>query len=107
MLLVTVFTLTYLAIAFEHPIKVNKSASALVGAGILWTIYSVFATDLELVNEELTETIGATAQIVFFLIGAMAIVEVVDAHNGFDVVTSRINTRNLAVLMWTVCIVTF
>ena len=44
---------------------------------------------------------------VFFLIGAMAIVEVVDAHNGFDVVTSRINTRNRAVLMWTVCIVTF
>jgi NhaD family Na+/H+ antiporter len=106
-LLITVFILTYLAISLEHPIKINKSASALLGAGILWSIYAIASTDLELVNEELAETLVSTAQIVFFLIGAMTIVEVIDAHNGFDVVTSTIKTRNLSNLMWIVCLVTF
>jgi Na+/H+ antiporter NhaD/arsenite permease-like protein len=58
-------------------------------------------------NEHLAETLVGTAQIVFFLMGAMTIVEVIDAHDGFHVVTSRIKTDNLATLMWLVCIVTF
>lgn len=106
-LLTSFFILTYLAISLEHPIKINKSASALLGAGILWSIYAIASTDLDLVNEELAETLVSTAQIVFFLMGAMTIVEVIDAHNGFDVVTSRIKTRKLSKLMWIVCLVTF
>ena len=105
--LVIVFVLTYAAIAFEHPIQINKSASALVGAGLLWTIYAVNVADPQLVGEHLSESLISTAQIVFFLMGAMAIVEVVDAHNGFEVITSRINTTQLSRLMWLVGFVTF
>ena len=105
--LVVIFILAYAAIAFEHPIKVNKSASALVGAGLLWTIYAVNAGDVQLVGDHLSESLISTAQIVFFLMGAMAIVEVVDAHNGFEVITSRIKTTQLSSLMWLVGFVTF
>ncbi|MGI9152028.1 MAG: sodium:proton antiporter NhaD [Limnohabitans sp.] len=105
--LVIVFVVAYAAIAFEHPIKINKSASALVGAGLLWSIYALNTGDAHLVGEHLSESLISTAQIVFFLMGAMAIVEVVDAHNGFDVITSRIKTTQLSSLMWLVGFVTF
>ena len=105
--LVLIFVVAYAAIAFEHPLKINKSASALVGAGLLWTIYAVSAGDAHLVGEQLNESLISTAQIVFFLMGAMAIVEVVDAHNGFEVITSRIQTTHLSSLMWLVGFVTF
>jgi NhaD family Na+/H+ antiporter len=102
-----VFILAYAAIAFEHPININKSASALVGAGVLWTIYALNMGDHVLVGHQLNETVATTAQIVFFLIGAMTIVEVIDAHNGFEVITSRIKTTKLSSLMWLVGAVTF
>lgn len=105
--LVVVFVLAYAAIAFEHPLKINKSASALLGAGLLWTIYAVNTGDVHVVGEQLSESLVSTAQIVFFLMGAMAIVEVVDAHNGFEVITSRIKTTQLSRLMWLVGFVTF
>ena len=105
--LVIVFVLAYAAIAFEHPIKINKSASSLMGAGLLWTIYALNTGDASLVTEHLSESLISTAQIVFFLMGAMAIVEVVDAHNGFEVITSRIKTTQLSSLMWLVGFVTF
>lgn len=105
--LVIVFVLAYAAIALEHPIKVNKSASALIGAGLLWTIYALSMSDHHLVSEQLGESLMSTAQIVFFLMGAMTIVEVVDAHNGFAVITTRINTKKLSTLMWLVGFVTF
>ena len=105
--LVIIFVVAYAAIAFEHPLKINKSASALVGAGLLWTIYAVNTGDVHLVGEQLSESLVSTAQIVFFLMGAMAIVEVVDAHNGFEVITSRIKTTKLSSLMWLVGLVTF
>jgi len=105
--LVIVFVLAYAAIALEHPIKINKSASALIGAGLLWTIYAMSMDNHHLVSEQLGESLMSTAQIVFFLMGAMTIVEVVDAHNGFEVITSRIKTKKLATLMWMVGFVTF
>jgi Na+/H+ antiporter NhaD/arsenite permease-like protein len=106
-LLVVVFVLAYAAIALEHPLKINKSASALLGAGLLWTIYAVATGDADKVGGELGESLMGTAQIVFFLMGAMTIVEVVDAHNGFEVITSRIKTQRLSSLMWMVGFVTF
>lgn len=106
-LLVLVFVLAYAAIALEHPIKINKSASALLGAGLLWTIYAVTTGDPGKVGGELGESLMGTAQIVFFLMGAMTIVEVVDAHNGFEVITRRIQTRKLSTLMWMVGFVSF
>lgn len=105
--LIIVFVLAYAAIALEHPIKINKSASALIGAGLLWTIYALGSGDAKTVSAELGESLMGTAQIVFFLIGAMTIVEVVDAHNGFQVITSRIRTSKLSTLMWLVGFVTF
>lgn len=105
--LIAIFVITYLAIAFEHPIKINKSASALLGAGLLWSIYAVLSNDSHAVQEELAETLVSTAQIVFFLMGAMTIVEVVDAHQGFEVVTSRIKTTSMTTLMWIISWVTF
>ncbi|MDP3651187.1 MAG: sodium:proton antiporter NhaD [Rhodoferax sp.] len=105
--LILVFILAYTAIALEHPLKVNKSASALIGAGLLWTIYAMGQGDAHLVSEQLGESLMGTAQIVFFLMGAMTIVEVVDAHNGFEVITSRIKTTKLSSLMWMVGFVAF
>ena len=105
--IIVVFILAYAAIALEHPLKINKSASALVGAGLLWTLYAFSQGDHHLVSEQLGESVMATAQIVFFLMGAMTIVEVVDAHNGFEVITKRIRTTTLSGLLWLVGFVTF
>jgi Na+/H+ antiporter NhaD/arsenite permease-like protein len=105
--LVIIFIIAYAAIALEHPLNINKSASALIGAGLLWTTYALSVGDTHLVSEQLGESLMSTAQIVFFLMGAMTIVEVVDAHNGFDVITARIKTTKLSMLMWLVGFVTF
>jgi Na+/H+ antiporter NhaD/arsenite permease-like protein len=103
-LLIVVFIIAYTAIALEHPLKINKSAPALVGAGLLWTIYALFTGH---VTEQLNESLSATAQIVFFLMGAMTIVEVVDAHDGFNVITERIKTTKMTTLLWLIGFVTF
>jgi Na+/H+ antiporter NhaD/arsenite permease-like protein len=105
--LVAVFVLAYLAIALEEPLKVNKSAAALAGAGLLWTIYALASGNPEAVDEQLNKSLVDTAQIAFFLMGAMTIVEVVDAHDGFAVITSRLRTRTLATLTVFICVVTF
>lgn len=101
------FVAAYAAIALEHPLKINKSATALIGAGLLWTVYSLALNNTSVLNFQLGESLTGTAQIVFFLMGAMTIVEVVDAHNGFEVITSRIKTARLSTLMWMVGFVTF
>lgn len=105
--IIAIFVIAYAAIALEHPIGINKSASALVGAGLLWTVYAVASGDPGLIDKQLNESVSSTAQIVFFLIGAMTIVEVIDAHNGFEVITSLIRTRKQVTLMWLVGFVTF
>jgi Na+/H+ antiporter NhaD/arsenite permease-like protein len=105
--LVVIFIIAYGAIALEHPLKVNKSAIALIGAGLLWTVYAVAVGDTPKVSAELGESLMGTAQIVFFLMGAMTIVEVMDAHNGFDIITTRIKTTELSTLMWLVGFVAF
>jgi len=105
--LVVIFVIAYAAIALEHPLKVNKSASALLAAGLLWTIYAVAGGDTHATVHNLEESLVGTAQIVFFLMGAMTIVEVVDAHNGFFVITSRIKTTSLSSLLWLVGFVAF
>src|SRR5512132_3677204 len=98
--------MAYAAIALEHPLQVNKSASALLGAGLLWTVYAVYG-DPHAVGAELGESLSQIAQIVFFLMGAMTVVEVIDAHNGFALVTSRIRTTRFTGLLWIVGLLTF
>lgn len=105
--LILIFVIVYAAIALEHPLAISKSASALFGAGLLWTVYALAIGDPGRLGHELDETITATARITFFLLGAMTIVEVIDAHDGFALITSRIRTRQLAVLLWLVAWVTF
>lgn len=65
--LILVFVVAYLAIALEHPLKVNKSASALLGAGLMWTIYAMSSGDAKVVSADLSESLQGMAQIVFFL----------------------------------------
>jgi Na+/H+ antiporter NhaD/arsenite permease-like protein len=103
-----VFVLAYSMIALEHPIKINKSATALIAAGLMWTLYS-FASPLgvEGVTHQLTEKLAETAAIVFFLICAMTIVEVTDSHGGFEVITSRIKATKLSSLLWIIGFISF
>ena len=105
--LVIVFVVAYLFIALEEPTRVNKSAAALIGAGVLWIIYAMSIGTPEVIDEELSATLVQTAQIAFFLLGAMTIVEVVDAHDGFAIITSRLRTRTMGSLLWFVGAVTF
>ena len=106
-LLILVFVLVYAAITLEHQLQVNKSAPALIGAALLWTLYALHLNDAQQLGQHLNESLVSTAQIVFFLMGAMTIVEVVDAHHGFDVITRRIRTSQVPSLMWLVGGVTF
>ena len=106
-LLIAVFVLTYAAITLEHQLKLNKSAPALLGAGVLWSLYALHLGDNQALTQHLNESLVGTAQIIFFLMGAMTIVEVVDTHNGFDVITRRIQTKRLSTLMWLVGTVSF
>ncbi len=137
--IVIVFVLGYILIALEHPIKINKTATALVTGVLCWTLfvisgppgtllqseqYILFITELkshasdfasltasqihtEYVVESLGHHLNEIAQILFFLMGAMTIVELVDAHHGFRFITDRINTKNPKKLLWIVCWVTF
>ncbi len=73
----------------------------------MWAVYALASADPPTISHDLSETLVGTAQIVFFLMGAMTIVEVVDAHKGFDVVTTRIKTTSLPRLLVLVCVVTF
>ena len=105
--LTVVFVLAYLAIALEEPLKVNKSAAALIAAGLLWTIYALAGGNPAAADHQLNESLIATAQIAFFLMGAMTIVEIVDAHDGFAVITSRLRATSLATLTVLVSLISF
>lgn len=105
--LIIVFGLTYAAIALEEILKISKSATALIGAGLLWTIYALSMSGNHLIDEQLAHSIKDAAQIAFFLMGAMTIVEVIDIHNGFDVITTRISAKKMSNLVWIVALVTF
>jgi len=106
-IMVVIFVLGYIAIAFEHPININKSATALLTGVLCWTVYILMGDDSHLINEQLTEHIGELSGILFFLMGAMTLVELIDAHDGFDVITSRITTTSKKKLLWIICTITF
>ncbi|HKH61316.1 MAG TPA: sodium:proton antiporter NhaD [Flavitalea sp.] len=107
MLLVSIFILGYAAIAFEHPLKINKTASALLTGVLCWVVYIMSSADSDLVSEQLYRHFGQVSGILFFLLGAMTIVELIDAHDGFDVITNKIRTRDHRKLLWIISFVTF
>ena len=104
---IVLFVVGYLAIALEHPIKINKTASALLTGVLCWTVYAIFSNDVTLVGTQLNHHLSQISQILFFLLGAMTIVELVDAYQGFSLVTDRISTKNPVKLLWLICWVTF
>ena len=106
-LLLTVFVAGYAAIAFEHKLQLNKAASALVTGVLCWTIYILQAEASHIVNEELLHHLGDIASILFFLLGAMTIVELIDSHNGFDIITQKINTSSKQKLLLIIMAITF
>lgn len=121
-LMALIFVLGYLCIALEHPLKIDKAASALLTAVLCWTVL-VLGADAILpligtgtagafdnshhVTHELRHHLGEISEILFFLMGAMTIVELIDAHEGFKVITDRIRTNRRVTLLWLVGFITF
>ncbi|QZE14305.1 sodium:proton antiporter NhaD [Halosquirtibacter laminarini] len=130
-IMIVIFVLGYLGIVLEHNTKVNKAAAALIMGGLLWAIYAIFGTDILglgyssswhhfthtnganssivdfIVHHELVERLYEISSILFFLLGAMGIVEIVDSFQGFRVITDKIKTRNIVKLLWIISILTF
>ncbi len=107
MILIAIFILGYLAIAFEEPLKLNKAAAALLTGVLCWTIYILQSPSSETVSKELFEHLGEIASILFFLLGAMTIVELIDSHNGFEIITQKITTTSKKRLLFIVTGITF
>jgi len=106
-LVILVFVLGYLAIALEHPIKIDKAASALFTGVLCWVLYVFTGVSHEVVEHGLLHHVYEISGILFFLMGAMTVVELVDAHEGFSVITDRITTTNKVKLLWIVSFITF
>ena len=119
--LVTVFIIGYACIALEHPLKINKTATALLLGCLTWALFNMFSAanpdylaqfgGLEgyraFASGALIENLGETAEIVFFLLGAMTIVTLVEDYQGFRIITDKIKTTNKRKLLWIVSILTF
>ena len=108
MLIIITFVVGYLAIALEHPIKVNKTASALLVGTLCWTIFTL-QSDHEggKISEELGHHLASISEILFFLLGAMTIVELIDAHQGFKIITDQITSKQAVVLLWVISLLAF
>lgn len=104
--LILLFVTGYLFIALEHKLKIDKSAIALLMCGAIWTVFSLWGNDAR-IGSDLVERLGDTCEILVFLIGAMTIVDLIDTHGGFNVITDHITTRNKRKLMWLLSIITF
>ena len=106
-ILIIIFTLGYLAITLEQTIKINKTATALMTAVLCWTLIISNASNKELIIEQLSHHLSSISEIVFFLLGAMTIVEIIDAHDGFQNITERIKTNHKTKLIWLISVITF
>jgi len=106
-LILIIFIVGYIAIAFEHPLKVNKAASALITGVLCWMVYILQSNDKHMVGEELLQSFGEIASILFFLLGAMTIVELIDSHSGFEIITRKITTKSKKQLLFIVAVITF
>lgn len=128
-IIIAVFVIGYACIALEHPLKVNKTASALLLGTLLWTllvmggesgivnpeIWKEFSHDNPegggfmswIISHELLRHLGSIAEILFFLLGAMTIVELVDTYGGFKIITDRIKTTSRVKFLWIIAILTF
>lgn len=110
-LIVIIFILGYLAIAFEHTIQINKAGSALLTGVLCWTVIALFPQSSDSLPHEGIASLGHhlsdISSILFFLLGAMTIVELIDAHDGFDIITNQIQTTSKRKLLWIVAFLAF
>ncbi|MCG2459238.1 sodium:proton antiporter NhaD [Flavobacteriaceae bacterium F89] len=112
-----VFIVGYLAIALEHQIKINKTASALLVGVLCWvfliygraTIFPDLSDEaaFSFVSESLVAHLGDISEVLFFLMGAMTIVELIDVHHGFSIITDRIKITSRVKLIWVLSLITF
>ncbi len=106
-LIAAVFILAYAAIALEHPLKIGKSGTALFAGGILWSLWAFAAPATDGVVTQLTEHLSGIAAILLFLLGAMSIVEYMNTHDSFSIITDSIKTKRKLPLLWIIAWVTF
>lgn len=102
-MIILIFVVGYLAIIFEHNLKVNKTASALLMAVLCWMFLFLASPDIHALGEKVNDV----SQIIFFLMGAMTLVEVVDVHKGFKVITDLIQTSSKRKMLWIMGFTTF
>src|SRR5690606_10474665 len=98
------FIAGYMIIALEHVVKIDKAATALFIGVVLWVIVAHTGVDFSETLTQLKEHFEEIAEILFFLLGAMTIVELIDIHNGFEIILRVIKTRSMLVLLWVLCI---
>lgn len=104
---VLIFLVGYLIIALEHIVRIDKAATALFIGVVLWVVISAVGVDDSGTVFKLKEHFEEVSEILFFLLGAMTIVELIDAHNGFQVIQRVIRTRNMLTLLWILSLFTF
>lgn len=107
LLMIIVFILGYAAIAFEHNLKIDKAAAALVTGVLCWVFFVFGGGETHQIEHDLLNHIGEISSILFFLLGAMTIVELIDTHGGFNIITDKIATQNKVIALWTICLMTF
>ncbi len=105
--LIIIFIAGYLGIAFESVIKINKAAIALITGVLCWMLYIISSNDKQIISDQLSKSTGEVSGILFFLLGAMVIVELIDAHGGFEIISTRINYKSKRKLLWIISLVTF
>ena len=105
--IVIIFIIGYIAIAFENTIRINKAATSLITGVLCWAIYIFLADNKNLVTDQLLHHLGNLSQVLFFLLGAMTIVELIDAHDGFEIITQRILTTKKRKLLWIIGLLSF
>ncbi|WP_020595352.1 sodium:proton antiporter NhaD [Spirosoma panaciterrae] len=106
-LLILLFITGYILITLEHAIRLNKTATALITGIVCWTAYALMGDNKDLVSDQLSHHLSTISEILFFLLGAMTVVELIDAHDGFTLITDRIATRNIRTLLWIISLLSF
>ncbi len=106
-LIVIIFIVGYAAIVMEHKLSINKSASALLTGVLCWTIVALLSTNIEETTHNLNEHLSEIAGILFFLMGAMTIVELIATYGGFEIITKKIKTTSQSRLLWIIAFITF
>src|SRR5690554_3938005 len=128
-MIILIFVIGYLTITLEHPLRLDKTVPALVMAALIWAVLAIGFTSgwFDIVNGEgqtfnflsggdsamkgfegtLLHHFGKTCEILIFLIGAMTIVEIIDLHNGFEVIKTAVHTKSKGKLLWIIGIIAF